>query len=78
MNPAERALAAKRIRERCRQQEPIEPGELVLVPEDIYIIFAALAAMVEDIHAPQDNLTASQWDRAEALWATVQEMVDGR
>jgi len=35
---------------------------------DIPIYFAALAAMVADVHAPQDLLTQEQWERAEVLF----------
>jgi hypothetical protein len=35
---------------------------------DIPIIFAALAAMTEDVHAPQDLLTEEQWERANELF----------
>lgn len=45
-------------------------------PEDMEIVFAALAAMVEDIHAPQDNLTISQWERAEDLFREVTAKIE--
>lgn len=36
-------------------------------PKDIYVLWAAMVAMVQDIHSPQDNLTEQQWERAERL-----------
>lgn len=41
--------------------------------EDAPIIFAALAAMVADVHAPQDLLTGLQWERAEELFKSLNE-----
>lgn len=32
--------------------------------EDVYILWAAMQAMVNDIHAPQDNMGDAQWSRA--------------
>jgi len=35
--------------------------------ETVAALFAALQAMVHDIHAPQDNLTPEDWDEATLL-----------
>lgn len=38
-------------------------------PQDTEILWAAMTAMVKDIHAPQDQLTKAQWERADAMMA---------
>jgi hypothetical protein len=38
-----------------------------LTAEDVYVLWAAMWAAVEDIHSPMYNLTDEQWDRAEEL-----------
>ena len=38
-------------------------------PRDVEILWAAMTAMVKDVHAPQDQLTKAQWSRASALLA---------
>jgi hypothetical protein len=37
--------------------------------KDTEILWAAMTAMVKDIHAPQDQMTKAQWKRADALMA---------
>lgn len=43
---------------------------------DEYIIFAAMIAMVEDMHCVQDNLTDEQWTRASELLRELTFIVD--
>lgn len=46
---------------------------------ETYVVFAALCAMVEDNHSPQDTMTEEQWDVAEQLYKKVLKKVeDGR
>lgn len=40
---------------------------MYLTNGDIRIVWAALQAMVNDVCAPQDNLTEAQWAQAEEL-----------
>lgn len=47
-------------------------------PEDIYVLWAAMWAAVEDIHSPMDNLTDEQWDRAERLLKELDEYVNSK
>jgi hypothetical protein len=47
-----------------------QPATTSGIPDtDLPIIWAALWAMVEDNHAPQDGLSEDQWVRAEWLLA---------
>lgn len=32
------------------------------------VLWAAMCAMVEDIHCPQDSLTEAEWETAEAVF----------
>ncbi len=45
---------------------------------DLDVIFAALQAMVENCHAPQDQLSPGHWERAKELCKGVTEEVDER
>jgi hypothetical protein len=38
---------------------------------ELYVVFAALCAMVEDNHSVQDMMTEEQWDTAEHLYQQV-------
>ncbi len=44
----------------------------------LMVLMAALQAMVYDIHAPQDNLSADQWLEAAAICDVVTEEIDKR
>lgn len=44
--------------------------------DEIVAVWAALCAMVEDVHAPQDNLTEAQWAAAERLHARLTAILD--
>jgi hypothetical protein len=47
-----------------------QPATTPGIPDtDLPVIWAALWAMVEDNHAPQDGLSGDQWERAERLLA---------
>ena len=35
--------------------------------EDLHVIWAAMCSMAYDIHAPQDQMTDIQWERARDL-----------
>lgn len=49
---------------------------MYLTNGDVKIVWAALQAMVNDVHAPQDNMTEAQWNRAEELLNAVDEKVN--
>lgn len=44
--------------------------------EEIYLLWAAMAAMSEDVHTPQDNLTVEQWATAELLFRRLDRRVN--
>ncbi len=44
----------------------------------LMVLMAALQAMVYDIHAPQDNLSADQWLEATEICDTVTEELNRR
>jgi len=44
-----------------------KPETFVLTQEELYVAFAAMTAMVHDVHAVQDQLTEEQWQRADDL-----------
>jgi hypothetical protein len=41
--------------------------EVTLKGEQVYVVFAALLAMVREVHSVQDNLDEAQWGIAEKL-----------
>jgi hypothetical protein len=47
-----------------------------LSEEEIFVVWAALEAMVEDIHAPQDGLTEEQWELAARLLSELTHHID--
>lgn len=50
-----------------------------LSKQEVYVLFAALCAMVEDNHSPQDMMTEEQWDTAEQLYRkALKEVENGR
>jgi hypothetical protein len=51
--------------------------EIALSPEEQYVVFAALCAMVEDIHTVQDQMTEEQWALAQKLLARLTKNVEG-
>lgn len=44
--------------------------------DDVWVLWAAMQAMVNDIHAPQDTMTPQQWERAQALLAQLDKSVN--
>jgi hypothetical protein len=54
----------------------IPPAALIIMSGDLKIVWAALCAMVLDVHAPQDNLTADEWEQAERLFAEIDARVN--
>lgn len=44
-----------------------EPFTLQLDPVQLHAVWAAMISMVEDVHAPQDQMTEEQWMAAEAI-----------
>lgn len=49
---------------------------MYLNDRDVAIVWAALQAMVNDIHAPQDEMGEAQWARAEELLQELDSKVD--
>lgn len=51
---------------------------LTLNEEEIRIVFAAMLAMVHNIHDAQEDLTDWQWELAEGLYDMLLDYVEGR
>lgn len=53
-----------------------------MTPDETSACWAALVALVDDVHAPQDQLTLEQWSAAETLCAQLDRQAtlegDGR
>lgn len=49
-----------------------------LSDEDLHVLWSAMQAMVNDIHAPQDCLNEALWERAEHLMAEMDVEVNQR
>ncbi len=47
-----------------------------LTDADVYILWAAMQAMVNDAHAPQDTMAPKQWARATVLLAELDKRVN--
>ena len=43
----------------------------------IKVLWAAMCAMTQDIHSPQDNLTAEEWTKAEGVFSILDEVING-
>lgn len=65
----EYAVAMKIFNDLDRVQNgEIPDGYAVAIPEDHHrAIWAATCAIVNDIHAPLDNLTGEQWDQLDTV-----------
>jgi hypothetical protein len=50
--------------------------EITLKGEQVYVVFAALIAMVRDVHSVQDNLDEAQWEVAERLDQRFEELAN--
>ena len=48
---------------------------LVLDREERYVVFAALCAMIDDVHTVQDQMSAAQWDVAQRLYKRLTAIV---
>lgn len=59
---------------------PIGPRseDYCLSPEEQYVAFAALATMIDDAHAVQDQMSDGQWTLAESLYRRLTAMVERR
>ena len=47
-----------------------------LDPQTLKVLWAAMLAMVHDIHTAQDNLTADEWSEAEGLYDLLADLMD--
>lgn len=56
--------------------KPVE-ADLSLNKDELRAVWAALVAMVQDIHAPQDLLSEDEWQAGEDLLARVTSMMEG-
>lgn len=54
------------------------PTNIRLTPDEQYAGFAALCAMIDDVHAVQDQMTKAQWQAAERLYQRLRMIVDAR
>lgn len=52
--------------------------EKTLSDNDLHAIWAAMCAMTQDIHAPQDTLTDETVDAADALWTRLDAEINAR
>jgi DNA-directed RNA polymerase specialized sigma subunit len=43
--------------------------------DELNVVWCAMAAMVKDIHAPQDMMNDDDWEVAEQLWQRVEKKV---
>lgn len=46
--------------------------------ETLRVLWAAMCAMTQDVHAPQDTLTEEQWDAAHEIYAKLNAEADKR
>lgn len=51
---------------------------ITLTPEEVPLVFAALLAMTQDIHAGQDQLSEEEWDKAEELFTRFEVEMNAR
>jgi hypothetical protein len=58
-------------REPTNEHFPLNPAEQ-------YVVFAALAAMVADVHTVQDQLNDEQWSLAKKVYKRLTKVVDKR
>lgn len=49
-----------------------------LTPIQKTVIFAALAAMSQDIHTPQDNLSELEWEEVDKMWAEIEAEMNSK
>lgn len=49
---------------------------LELDPDKLYVLWAAMIAMVRDIHAPMDQLSEENWELAEQLLKEIDDTVN--
>jgi hypothetical protein len=49
---------------------------LTLSYQELFVIWAALLAMVQDNHSAQDGMSGDQWDDAETLYEQLTRMVE--
>jgi len=52
--------------------------DFCLSPEEQYVAFAALATMIDDVHAVQDQMSDGQWALAESLYRRLTRTVERR
>jgi len=53
-----------------------QEADLSLSGNELSAVWAALVAMVEDNHSPQDCLTAAQWEAAAGLLSRITSMIE--
>lgn len=53
-------------------------GYRILGPDEIAPVWAAMIAMVEEIHAAHDNLSSDEWVTAERICADLTKIMDAR
>lgn len=57
-------------------KEPTLTEPILLSIDEVHVLWAAMQVMVEDVHAPQDNLTERQWTVARTLLTRLDERVN--
>lgn len=49
---------------------------IILTPPVLKVLWAAMTAMVKDVHAPQDRLSPSEWEMAAKILQTLDEEIN--
>jgi hypothetical protein len=57
---------------------PVEVEREVLSTSDEYVVWAALSAMVDDVHCAQDQLTEEQWAHASNLFQRLTKKLNAK
>jgi len=66
----------KAITDKPAQSDALTSEAITLSRDEVHVLWAAMQAMVDDNHAPQDTLTKEQWDLALRLLASVDTVVN--
>jgi hypothetical protein len=51
---------------------------ILIDADEVAGVYAALCSMVLDIHCPQDQLTAEEWEKAKSTWARLEHEMNRR
>lgn len=54
------------------------PRAILVDPDEVSAVFAALCSMVLDVHAPEDQLTEEEWAKAQASFKKFEDEMNRR